>query len=57
MGIILDLKWEGTVVKGARVISQSAFQFGFILVGIVVLTSLLGAFLLRETYCRNISGG
>lgn len=56
MGIILDLKWEGALVKGARVFSQSAFQLGFMLVGACVLTSLLGAFLLKETHCRNISG-
>lgn len=56
MGIILDLKWEGALIKGARVFSQSAYQLGFMLVGIVVLTSIVGAFLLRETYCRNISG-
>jgi len=57
MGIILDLKWEGALVKGARVFSQSAFQLGFMLVGVIVLTSLVGAFLLKETHCRNISEG
>ena len=57
MGIILDLKWEGASVHGARVFSQSGFQLGFFLVGVGVLTSLLGAFLLKETHCRNISGG
>lgn len=57
MGIILDLKWEGAMVNGARVFSQSAFQLGFLLVGIVVLTAIIGAFLMKETYCQNISGG
>jgi sugar phosphate permease len=56
MGIILDLKWEGALVKGARAFPQSAFQLGFMLVGVVALTSLVGAFLLKETHCRNISG-
>jgi sugar phosphate permease len=56
MGVILDLKWEGVLIRGARVFSQSAFQLGFMVVGVGVLTSIVGAFLLKETHCQNISG-
>jgi sugar phosphate permease len=55
MGVILDRKWEGILVDGARVFPQSAFQLGFMLVGAVVMTSLVGAFSLKETHCRNIT--
>lgn len=53
-GIILDLGWQGAIVNGARMYPQAAYQLGFVLVCFSVLTYVIGALLLKETYCQDI---
>ncbi len=53
-GRILDIGWEGAIVEGARVYPLQAFHSSFALMCAVALISLIGAFLLKETRCRDI---
>jgi sugar phosphate permease len=55
VGSILDWKWAGATVQGARVFPQSAFQLAFLLVGVAVLTTLAGAFMLKAPRHENVS--
>jgi sugar phosphate permease len=53
-GVMLDIKWDGTLYEGARVYTLEAFQYGFMIVATGVLISVIGALLLKETHCRDI---
>ena len=53
-GNVLDLGWQGAMLNGARVYPLAAFQSGFVLVCIGVLTYVIGALLLKETGARDI---
>lgn len=53
-GNVLDLGWEGAMLEGARIYPLAAFQSGFILVCVAVLTYVIGALLLKETGVRDI---
>ncbi len=53
-GVILDHGWQGAILEGARIYPLSAFQSGLLLVSVGVLAYVLGALLLKETYCRDI---
>jgi sugar phosphate permease len=53
-GVVLDLNWQGAVYEGARVYTLEAFRLGFIIVSTGVFISVIGAFLLKETYCQDI---
>lgn len=53
-GVVLDLGWQGAILEGARVYPLSAFQHAFILVCAGVLAYVIGAVLLKETWCRDI---
>ena len=54
MGGIMDLGWDGTLAAGARVYSAANYQVGLgVLFGFALL-GLIGAFKLRETYCRYV---
>jgi len=54
IGWVLDQRWTGGMVEGARVYEPAAFQAGFgLIVGWLVLACLLAA-LTRETHCRQL---
>lgn len=53
-GAALDFRWQGAMVEGARVYPVAAYQLAFTLVCTVVLVAVIGAFLTRETGCRNV---
>ena len=54
IGWMLDYKWQGVLVDGARVYSIEAYQAGFVLmVGWIVAGMIILSFS-RETYCRQI---
>ena len=53
-GRILDLGWQGAVFEGARVYPMEAFHSAFLLICGVAAISAVGAFLVKETRCRNL---
>jgi sugar phosphate permease len=53
-GAILDLGWQGATLEGTRIYPLSAFQSGLLFVTVFVLAYVVGALLLKETYCRDI---
>jgi hypothetical protein len=53
-GRMLDLGWQGAIVAGARVYPASAFHSAFLMISGVAAISVLGAFLMKETRCRNL---
>ncbi len=55
-GRALDLGWQGVMVEGAKVYPVQAYHQGFILICVAAVISLIGAFLTKETRCRNVYG-
>jgi MFS family permease len=53
VGYIADLTWDGTLAAGVRVYSAGDYQNGFIAMIILCILSLIAAFRVRETFCRN----
>jgi sugar phosphate permease len=53
VGWMLDRKWQGALVDGARVYSLSAYQAGFCLMIAWVVAGMLILALSRETHCRQ----
>jgi len=53
-GRVLDLGWQGAVLEGARVYPMEAFHSAFLLICGVAVISAVGAFLVKETRCRNL---
>jgi sugar phosphate permease len=53
IGILLDRNWTGTMAKGAKLYSVSAFQAAFFLIVGWSLLSLILAALTKETFCRQ----
>ncbi|MBS4023592.1 MAG: MFS transporter [Dethiobacter sp.] len=54
LGYLLDLKWTGVIVNGARVYPAGAYQLVFLVSGLFVAVGILGIFLSKETNCLNI---
>lgn len=52
IGKLLDMKWGGTLVEGARVYSQSDYRSALIVLPVSILISILITFFIRETYCK-----
>lgn len=53
VGWILDLKWQGLMVAGARVYSREAYQAGFSLMVVWLAVALILLFFAKETHCRQ----
>ena len=53
-GKILDLGWQGAFLEGARAYPVEVFHSGFALISAVAAIATLGAFLTKETKCRNL---
>ena len=53
-GALLDARWAGVVVAGARVYPVEAYRAAFWACAVLVLLSSLMTFLLRETRGLNI---
>ncbi|MEE4137397.1 MAG: MFS transporter [Desulforhopalus sp.] len=54
-GYLVDLTWNGTIQNGARVYAAGDYQNGFWVVLAFAFLALAAAFLLQETWCRNIT--
>jgi MFS family permease len=53
VGWMLDSRWEGDMVAGARIYRSGAYQFGFSLILVWVALSFILIFFTRETHCRQ----
>ena len=53
VGWMLDRKWQGTLLDGARIYSLEAYQAGFFLMIAWVVVSMIILAFSRETYCRQ----
>ncbi|MCP4492075.1 MAG: MFS transporter [Gammaproteobacteria bacterium] len=53
IGWLLDLKWDGTLIDGARIYSTDAYIYAFSSLLLANAMALVVSFFLRETYCRQ----
>lgn len=53
-GAMLDARWTGLVVAGARVYPPDAYRAVFALCLALAVGGLLAAFFVTETHCRNV---
>jgi MFS family permease len=54
IGWMLDLRWDGTMIEGARVYQPGAYSFAFICLVVWAGIGFLISLSLRETHCRSI---
>jgi nitrate/nitrite transporter NarK len=53
-GAVLDWRWAGQTLEGARVYPLEAYRVAFTLCAVAILAALGFALLLRETRGRNV---
>lgn len=53
VGWLLDLRWTGAMLDGARVFDATAYGQAFVVFPAITLATLIGAAFLRETFCRQ----
>ena len=53
IGLILDLRWQGEIVNGAKVYGLDAFRSGFSLMLAWAIVSAVLIFFTKETYCKQ----
>ena len=56
-GFVMDRFWDGTITGNVRVYSAACYRYGFLLIVLYAVISLVAAFRIKETYCRNIYKG
>ncbi len=54
IGYLLDSRWEGAMEAGARVYPAGGYQAALGVITVFAMLGLVGAFLMRETHCRNV---
>jgi len=52
VGWMLDLNWQGGVLNGVRIYSESAYSSALLLIVAGNVLAIVCTFMLRETYCR-----
>jgi sugar phosphate permease len=52
LGVILDRRWDGAIVAGARIYSSSAYTAAFFWLFACAVMSAVAVILTRETFCR-----
>lgn len=57
IGWLLDLRWDGTLIEGARVYGVDAWHVALIVLPACQVLSLLGAVMARETRCQPVKTG
>jgi MFS family permease len=53
-GLVLDARWTGLVVEGARVYPADAYRAVFALCLVIAVAAVGAALLVTETRCRNV---
>jgi MFS family permease len=54
IGLLLDLRWDGTTAAGARIYSLEAYADAFVILPVLYGLAILIALLVRETRCRPV---
>ncbi len=54
IGWLLDLGWDGAIIDGARVYSETAYRNAFLSLLVMNLAALVAGLFLRETRCRQL---
>ena len=54
LGMILDQRWDGALVEGARVYSSSAYSAAFVWLFICTALSVVMVMFTKESYCRLV---
>lgn len=57
IGWLLDLRWDGTLIDGARVYGVDAWHVALIVLPACQVLSLVGALMARETHCQPVKTG
>jgi sugar phosphate permease len=52
LGVILDRRWDGSIVAGARIYSSNAYTAAFFWLFVCTAVSAIAVILTRETFCR-----
>lgn len=55
MGYLLDSRWQGVSLEGARVYPQGAYQIALVIISALSLVGLLGAALMHESYGQVVA--
>lgn len=53
-GWLMDIHWDGAMLNGIPVYTAADYNFGFIVLPIGYILSLVIAFLIKETFCKSI---
>lgn len=54
VGFVLDARWDGSLVDGARAYSFAAYQLGFALMLVWAGVAMVLLYFTRETHCRGL---
>lgn len=54
VGVVLDAKWRGALVDGARIYDAEAYRLGFATMLVWAAAGVVLLALMRETYCRPL---
>jgi len=54
LGMILDRRWDGTLVEGVRIYNTSAYSAAFVWLFICTAVSVLMVMLTKESYCQLV---
>lgn len=54
IGWLLDLNWAGTVIDGVRIYSTTTYTIALSSLLVFTAGALIGALLLRETWCKQV---
>jgi hypothetical protein len=54
LGVVLDARWQGLAVSGARVYPSAAYEAAFALCGVLAACGVVSAALVTETRCRSV---
>lgn len=54
IGWVLDMRWDGTMVNGARIYAGTDYNIAFICLVLWVGIGMAFTFTLRETHCRSV---
>ncbi len=57
VGLLLDLRWDGRLVDGARLYPVAAYRDAFLMLPAIFALALLVAWRVRETRCQPIAAG
>lgn len=54
IGVLLDLSWNGDMLNGVRVYSNSDFHFALTFFPVAIILAFFSLFFVKETYCKPL---